>query len=62
MIELKVQDYCENCKGFSPEVHSETVYTDGHEFLVQTTVTCKYEAKCNSLVRYLTKQINKKEK
>lgn len=67
MIELKVEDYCQECKAFSPV--AETIeYGDrlnyntgkidpGH---IHTVVKCEYAKRCAGIARHICKELSKK--
>lgn len=64
MINLKVEDYCQNCPDFEADVDKEKLYQhDLFEFepimISETVVTCTRAHRCANLVRYLKKEIEK---
>lgn len=42
MIKLNVEDYCQDCKEFDPEVDTYTGMTCGYEFC-NHTISCKHK-------------------
>lgn len=60
MIRLEVEDYCQNCPAFEPEVeHTNIVDSAFNIQIIETTVTCENKRVCKNLVRYLKKQLEK---
>lgn len=62
-IELKVEDYCQNCPGFEADVDHDihTLYGRNEfeeviEREVITTIRCKYHTRCENMMRYLKTQ------
>lgn len=51
-IELDVEDYCQNCPDFKPEL--TTLKFLGNDFL--HNVACERKRRCAGLVRYLKEQ------
>lgn len=63
MIRLDVQDYCQQCLEFTPDVEMpQKAYglnSDGSEIefvLSDTVVRCRYRKRCEAIKRYLDKQ------
>lgn len=56
MIELKVEDYCQNCPDFYPESNMVLVGTNS----LSTIISCEKARRCAGLVRYLKKEIEDK--
>lgn len=63
MIRLDVQDYCQQCMDFNPDVDmAQKAYgmsPDGNEIefvLTDTVVRCRYRKRCESIKRYLDRQ------
>ena len=54
MISLDVQEYCDNCLDFSPEVEKpqKIVKSDGTIFQTDTIVTCEHATRCEMIKRY----------
>lgn len=63
MIILDVEDYChDNCQAFEPDVDNSTLhYMDMSIFKSDTTIRCKRRNLCKQLLRYLERQLSKKE-
>jgi len=59
-ITLKVDDYCQNCPEFEPDVHRQVIYSMD-EKLLDTAIRCEHRVKCDRLIEYLEKQIKEKE-
>lgn len=70
MIELKVEEYCQDCKAFKPV--SETVeygkrYTYDMMSMtemvipahIQTTVKCEYAKRCGGIARHIRNELSK---
>lgn len=60
MIELKVEEYCQNCPDFAAKVSvkEEEMASLGDTQpirLCNTTVTCAHAKRCGGMVRYLDK-------
>lgn len=65
MIKLDVEEYCQQCLDFSPDVtkperlefvgydSTKTVYSD-------TIIQCKYRKRCSGITRYLEHQIKER--
>ena len=59
MILLEVEDYCQQCLDFTPDVvkpdrhHTE----DGELVLGDTIVRCEYRKRCAGIRRFLEKQM-----
>ena len=62
MIRLDVQEYCQSCCDFEPDVirPEKNVFTDvdGNRLVIQTDtiVRCKYAKRCENIRRYLKQQ------
>lgn len=54
-IELQVEDYCQKCPDFEPDVTKLLATGLGKE-PITTTITCKRKRRCAGLVRYLKEQ------
>ena len=65
MIELKVEDYCQNCKAFSPSTETmeyrDRVNFDGTIDLahVRTIVRCENAKRCAGIARHIRNELNK---
>ena len=67
-INLKVEEYCQNCPDFEPDVQRQTEtltacdLSDPYRFMsnvrhvCNTLVECKYRKRCAAQMRYLQKQ------
>lgn len=55
MIRLDVQDYCQKCSYFEPELEKpQQIYTERGCFeLSDMFVKCQYRKRCESIKRYL---------
>lgn len=60
-MKLDVRPYCDCCPEFTPEVEfGERLYDGGEVFTMgETTVRCLYRKRCENMVRYLQKQMEK---
>ena len=61
MIKLDVRPYCECCPDFTAEVEGPNRVYVGDEYIHEsdTIVHCKYRRRCEAMVRYLQKQMEK---
>lgn len=58
MIELKVEEYCQECRAFEPAVLTETLYMSGDSYnTIKNTVVCVNAKKCEGIARYLRRQL-----
>lgn len=57
MIEIKVEDYCQNCPEFDPGVEAETLYFDGYDTERLTTVFCVHRRRCEAIAKSLKKHL-----
>lgn len=59
MIRVEVEDYCQQCLDFSPDVANATrvMAPDGELVLGDTIIRCEYRKRCASIERFLKKQI-----
>ena len=67
MIELKVEEYCQNCPDFAAKVSvkEEELVTVGDPQAIRicnTTVTCAHAKRCGGMVRYLDKVLKEVER
>ena len=55
MIRLVVEDYCQECLDFSPDLikPERTRTEDGQLSYTDTIVQCKYHKRCSAIKRYL---------
>lgn len=56
MIELKIEEYCNNCPDFEPEIEKDTIYIEnitsyrtGPKVRVTTNIYCKRRLCCRCL-------------
>lgn len=76
MIKLQVEEYCQNCPDFEPDIFKqhETLYADNMPIvdplcyvqpetrhICETTVECKYKKRCAAQIRYLQKQYTEEQ-
>ena len=61
MIELKVEDYCQDCKEFEPEVDTYIGMTCGYEFC-NHTISCKHKQRCSEIYFHIENTKNTKKK
>lgn len=57
MIELVIEDYCQNCNMFEADVDRIRGYSDGRKIYTDTTISCKNKDLCNNMKNYLKKEI-----
>ena len=59
MISLDVQEYCDNCLDFSPEVEKpQKVFgSDGTVIQSDTIITCEHSTRCEMIKRYLARKM-----
>lgn len=61
MIKLDIEEYCQNCGEFKPDVHV-TEFDDFYGAIsIDTSVKCLHRGRCYAMVCYL-KQIIEREK
>lgn len=55
MIRIDVQDYCQACLDFEPDIEKPTKFYSGSEVIEQTdtVVRCEYRKRCEGIKRYL---------
>ena len=58
MIRVVVEDYCQECLDFTPDVTKpERIQAQGGQIMyTDTFVQCKYRKRCSSIERYLRQQ------
>lgn len=61
MIRLNVEEYCQSCLDFNPDVIPPTRTADNENELTDTIVQCKYRKRCAGIERHLLRQILKEE-
>lgn len=59
MIRLEVEDYCQACLDFEPDVTKPERIRFNHEELIfsDTIVKCEYRKRCAGIRRYLEQQL-----
>lgn len=60
MIRLNVEEYCQSCLDFNPDVIPPTRSSDDENELTNTIIQCKYRKRCAGIERHL-RQIIKGE-
>lgn len=61
MIKLDIEEYCQECHAFKPDVIRQELYYYGAQVPSDTVVMCERRNLCKSLVRYLEKRLKSKE-
>ena len=56
MIRVDVEEYCQSCLDFTPDVIKPIRTTDGESTLTDTIIQCKYRKRCAGIKRYLEQQ------
>lgn len=57
MITLIVEDYCQECPMFEPDINREIAGSwDGSRIVLDTTVFCKSAYKCREMQKHFEKQ------
>lgn len=59
MINLCVEEYCQNCTDFDPVKELTNFLADGVPVESRTTVYCKYKDRCAAVAEWLGKQKEK---
>ena len=59
MIRLQIEEYCDWCLDFSPDVTppSKILVDDKEPVLTDTIVKCEYSKRCANIKRYLERQM-----
>lgn len=59
MIKVNVEEYCQQCLDFNPDVIPPIRSTgeDGEHIQTDTIIQCKYRKRCAGITRFLEKQI-----
>lgn len=57
MIRLQVEDYCQECINFIPDLNTSTLYSDNEPYSVCHTVTCLYSVQCRRAAEETRKKI-----
>ena len=60
-IELKVEDYCDGCGEFEPDV-DKTCYYSIEKVCTNTTIRCEHADLCRRLAEHLKSQKKEEEK
>lgn len=62
-MKLDVKPYCESCPNFTPHVtFGEKMFADSELVTIgETVIRCGYRNRCENMVRYLQKQMEKSE-
>lgn len=57
MIKVEVQNYCQSCLAFEPDVEKPTKFYVGSDVVNQTDtiIRCEYRKRCEGIIRYLDK-------
>lgn len=63
MIKLEIEEYCQDCLDFCPDViKPERVRTEGGNMTyTDTIVHCKYQKRCSGIKRFLEQRIREAE-
>lgn len=56
MIELQVEDYCQECAAFEPEVRSAVIYNDNKIAERQTLVFCNHRNTCKHIYKTIERK------
>lgn len=56
MIQLNVQEYCNDCPYYEALSQPQAIYTDGTKVTIDTKVTCEHSNICRRLEKVLTKK------
>lgn len=57
MIRLQVEDYCQECANFTPDLDSSTIYANDIPCTIFHTVTCLYSVQCRRAAEETRKRI-----
>ena len=64
-IRLSVAPYCEDCPGFEAKTDKDMVEryagNTGMSYYTEVTITCKYAGRCESIYRFIKKNMEKGE-
>lgn len=60
MIRLNIEEYCQSCLDFNPDVIPPTRTADNENELTDTIIQCKYRKRCAGIERHL-RQVMKGE-
>lgn len=62
MIKLEIEEYCQECLDFTPDVEKEKLTEDdffGDSVIyVETSIRCKNRNRCRAIMRYLKKSVD----
>lgn len=61
MIKVYVEDYCQDCKEFEPEVDTYFGMSCGYEFC-NHTIRCKHKQRCSEICFHIENAKNTKKK
>lgn len=57
MIELSVEDYCQECPEFDPETTKNILRSwDDSKLYLSTNVFCKYAHRCKAMEKHFNKE------
>ena len=58
MIRVEVQDYCQSCLEFEPDVENPTLFYAAFEVVEQTdtVIRCKHRTRCENIKHYIDKE------
>lgn len=58
MIRLEVEEYCQECLDFTPDVTKpeRALFVNGEVTYTDTIVQCKYRKRCGNIERFLRQQ------
>ncbi len=56
MIKLYVEDYCQTCPDFSPDIERTRVWA-GTENILNTNVFCSYKDRCEQIAKRFEKEV-----
>ena len=61
MIRVEVQDYCQSCLEFEPDVERPTQFYAASEVVEQTdtVIRCKHRTRCENIKRHIDKEKEK---
>ena len=60
MIQLSIEDYCQDCPDFNARVDRDTLYDNRNiKTGYCTSITCQYAHRCRNIARMIKKQMEK---
>lgn len=59
MIEVEVEDYCQNCEDFNPDCTPVKLCGGGVPLVVNTVIKCQNRSRCRQMYEYLRMEIDK---